>query len=233
MTNKTFQNLSKAKQERITRAAIAEFSEKGYAGASINALVDQLGIAKGSIFQYFGDKKGLFFFIFDKSTQLVKNKLRTIRDQTQDDDLFSRLEKSLLVGVSFLKEHPKIYQLYLHVLFGSNIPFRSEILISLRKYSYEYIRSLLTTAWKKGELRDDLNIEKACFIIDAIMDRFLQTHTIQYLDAGLGIHQADDQIVKVWIKELMEILRSGIGLDHTPNTKTAVKTSNIEIQPFP
>lgn len=213
-------------------AAIDEFSEKGYAGASINALVDNLGIAKGSIFQYFGDKKGLFFFIFNKSTEIVKNKLRVIRDQTQNDDLFSRLEKSLLVGVAFLKEHPRIYQLYLHVLFGSKIPFRDEILLSLRKYSYEYLHSLLETAVEKGELRKDLDIEKACFVIDAVMDRFLQTHIIKHLDAGIGIHQADDQIVRSWIKDLMEIIRIGIGYGNISSETALVTTrSNTEVGP--
>ena len=54
-TIKTFQNLSQTKQDRITVAAITEFSENGYTGASINSLVDTLGISKGSIFLYFGD----------------------------------------------------------------------------------------------------------------------------------------------------------------------------------
>lgn len=103
---KTFQNLSQSKQDRITQAAISEFSEKGYTGASINALVENLGIAKGSIFQYFGDKKGLFLFIFDKSTELVKRRLKIIRDQNTEDNLFSRLEKTLYAGVNFLKIIP-------------------------------------------------------------------------------------------------------------------------------
>ncbi|MFZ5571264.1 MAG: TetR/AcrR family transcriptional regulator [Thermodesulfobacteriota bacterium] len=210
-TKKTFQNLSPSKQDRITLAAIEEFSEKGYAGASINALVDHLGIAKGSIFQYFGDKKGLFYFIFDTCTEMVKARLRIIRDQTRDDQLFSRLEKSLTAGVAFLSEHPRIYKLYLQVLFGSKIPFRDEILLSLRKYSHEYLHSLLESARDKGELRENLDMDKACFVIDAIMDRFLQAHMIRHLDAGVGLHQADDPLIQVWIAELMEIIRHGIG----------------------
>jgi len=208
---KTFQNLSQNKQDRITQAAIQEFSEKGYSGASINALVENLGIAKGSIFQYFGDKKSLFMFIFDKSTEMVKGRLRIIRDQTTEDDLFSRLEKTLYAGVFFLKDHPRIYKLYLKVLFDSKIPFRNEILLSLRNYSFEYLRSLLETAQKNGELREDLDLDKACFILDAVMDRFLQTQTILHLDAGLGIYQADKNKIKSWITDIVEIINIGIG----------------------
>ncbi len=207
----TFQNLSKAKQDRITEAAINEFSEKGYAGASINALVESLGIAKGSIFQYFGDKKGLFLFIFNKSTELVKERLRVIRDQTKNDTLLSRLEQSLNAGVYFIQDHPLIHKLYLKVLYDSRIPFRDEILLSLRSYSFEYLRSLLDTAKEKGELREDLDLDKACFVLDAVLDRFLQTQTIRHLDAELGVYKADESVIASWIHDIVEMINIGIG----------------------
>lgn len=208
---KTFQNLSTSKQEKITTAAVREFSEKGYAGASINALVERIGIAKGSIFQYFGSKKGLFLFIFNQSTELVKERLRSIRDETRDEPLFERLEKSLMAGITFLSQHPLIYKLYLNVLFGSKIPYRDEILLSLREYSHEYLRSLLEVARERKELNPNVDIDKACFVLDAVMDRFLQTHVIQHLDAGVGLYHADEVTVRTWLHDLMTILKTGIG----------------------
>ena len=211
ISNKTFQNLPKDKQDRITKAAVLEFSEKGYSSASINTLVDKLGIAKGSIFQYFGDKKGLFLFIFTRTTDLVKNRLRIIRDNTDDVEIFSRLEKTLWAGINFLKDHPLIYRLYLNVLFDSKIPFRDEILLSLRQYSYGYLRTLLAEAKAKGELRHNLDVDKACFILDAIMDRFIQTHTVRHLDSDLGIYNADEKTINSWITAMIDIIKNGIG----------------------
>lgn len=219
---KTFRNLSKTKQDRITEAAITEFSEKGYTGASINSLVESLGIAKGSIFQYFGDKKGLFLFIFNKSTELVKERLRVIRDQTTNDTLFSRLEKTLNAGVSFIQDHPLIYKLYMKVLYDAKIPFRDEILLSLRIYSFQYLRSLLETAGENGELRENIDLDKACFVLDAVMDRFLQTQTIRHLDAELGIYKADDAVIRSWIRDLVEMINIGIGVP--PETDNSLKT---------
>lgn len=209
---KTFRNLSKEKRDRITRIAVEEFSEKGYQGASINSIVDRLGIAKGSIFQYFGDKKGLFLFVFDKSMEMVKDYLREVRDQTMDEDLFSRLEKTLFAGVLFIKKHPLLYELYLKILFQSKIPFRNEILLSLREYSLEYLRSLLETAKKRGELRDEIDLDMASFILDAVMDRFLQAQTILHLDAGLGLYNVNEDNARHWIESLVDIMRLGIGL---------------------
>ncbi|MBU4012291.1 MAG: TetR/AcrR family transcriptional regulator [Proteobacteria bacterium] len=208
---KTFQNLTKVKQDRIVQVAVEEFSEKGYAGASINSLVDRLGIAKGSIFQYFGDKKGLFLFVFNKSIDMIKDDLREIRDRPTNEDFFTRLEKIFQAGVIFLKEHPLIYKLYLKALFESEIPFRNDILLSLRKNSLDYISSLLETAKEKGEIRNDIDIAKASFVVDAIIDRFLQSQTVLHLDAGLGLFKCREEDIKAWIEGLVDIIRFGIG----------------------
>jgi AcrR family transcriptional regulator len=208
---KTFRNLSRGKQERITNIAIDEFSEKGFYGTSINAIVQRLGIAKGSIFQYFGDKHGLFRFVFNTSMEQVKHYLKTVRNETIEDDLFLRLEKTLLAGVTFIQQHPSIYKLYLKILFEPEIPYRREMLLSLREYSLEYIQSLLETAQERAEIRAEINLGQAAFMIDAVMDRFLQARTIAHLDAGVGIYGADLHDIHRRVSALIDMIRKGMG----------------------
>ncbi|BCS95924.1 TetR family transcriptional regulator [Desulfoluna limicola] len=208
--NPTFLNLPEEKKRRIEGAAADEFSDNGYRSASINAIVSKVGIAKGSIFQYFGDKKGLFLFIFGQSVEKVKAYLKEVRDATADAPLSIRLEETLKAGVDFTRKHPVIYRLYVRTLAEKEIPFRSEILTSIRRYSLEYLGSLLETARDKGELRDGVNLEAACFIIDASMDRFLQALTLPHMDGGLGIHNADEDELNRRIKALCNSLLSGV-----------------------
>lgn len=206
----TFQKLSPEKQARITRVALEEFSEKGYQGTSINHLVRRLGIAKGSIFQYFGDKKGLFFFVFGQAMNMVKGYLRTVRDETVEEDVFSRMEKTMRAGVRFINEHPGLYALYLKMMFEASIPMRNEILLSLRENSLDYLKSLLEEGRKRGELRADLDLDKISFMLDAVMDRFLQAQTIPHLDGGLGLYGVDEAKAEAWILDMVEFIRKGI-----------------------
>lgn len=208
---KTFTNLDREKQDRILRVAVEEFGEKGYARASINAMVRRLGIAKGSIFQYFGDKEGLFRFAFSTATEMVKDYLRTVRDRTADDDLFTRLEATLLAGVLFLRKHPVVYRLYLRTLLENQLPYREIALSSLREYSLKYLRSLLEAAAERGEVREGLDIDQAAFVLDAVMDRFLQAQTVRHLDAGLGLHDCSEERARRWVRQLVDVLRRGIG----------------------
>lgn len=207
---KTFQKLPQQKQASIINVALTEFADKGYQSASINSMVQQIGIAKGSIYQYFGDKSELFLYVFSTSMELVKNYLREIRETTQNKPIENRLEKTLLGGVQFIKENPVVYRLYIKILSESSMPFREEILQSLKQYSYDYIDSLLTDAKNNGELSYDTDITRTGFIIDAVMDRFLLSRAVKENDFNLGIYDAEDDLIKEWVSTLVSLLCNGI-----------------------
>ena len=103
----TFLNLPEAKQARIIEAALAEFADKGYPQASLNVIVARSGIAKGSLYQYFTDKTGIFLYIFDFAISLVRRILVQVKESTREEDFFTRLEKSLLAGVAFISSIPR------------------------------------------------------------------------------------------------------------------------------
>ncbi|NLY51524.1 MAG: TetR/AcrR family transcriptional regulator, partial [Firmicutes bacterium] len=63
MPKDTFFNLPEDKRQRIIDAAIDEFAHRSFHDARITAIVDAAGIAKGSFYQYFEDKKDLFKYI--------------------------------------------------------------------------------------------------------------------------------------------------------------------------
>src|SRR6202451_4764326 len=56
-----------AKRARIVEVAIRHFAERGYSAARVEDIAAQLGIAKGSVFQHFKSKDGLFFEAYKKA----------------------------------------------------------------------------------------------------------------------------------------------------------------------
>jgi AcrR family transcriptional regulator len=205
-----FHNLPEEKRERILSVASEEFSQKGYAGASINSIVGRLGIAKGSLFQYFGTKDGLFRFVFSRALERVKDNLRDVRDNARRKDLASRLNDTLLAGAWFIRRQPLLYRLYLQLLTDDTIPFRKDMLLALRKYSLEYIRSLLEDARQRGELADHVDLNRAAFMLDAVMDRFLQAQAVPHMDAGLGLFGGDMSGIQDWITDLVQMIQKGV-----------------------
>ena len=72
MPKDTFFNLAEEKRNRIISAAISEFAANQYEVASISKIVKQASIAKGSFYQYFEDKKDLYFYIIEVASQKKK-----------------------------------------------------------------------------------------------------------------------------------------------------------------
>jgi AcrR family transcriptional regulator len=52
----------------LLEAAVQEFADKGFAGARINVIAERAGVNKERIYQYYGDKDGLFSAVL--STEL-------------------------------------------------------------------------------------------------------------------------------------------------------------------
>ena len=65
MPNKTFFNLPKDKQVKIINASKIEFSKYSFYDASINRIIKEAEISRGSFYQYFTNKEDLFIFILD------------------------------------------------------------------------------------------------------------------------------------------------------------------------
>ncbi|MGD9910174.1 MAG: TetR/AcrR family transcriptional regulator [Candidatus Izemoplasmatales bacterium] len=73
MPTQTFFNLPKEKQNSIHLAAMNEFSKVEFSKASINQIIKDAGIPRGSFYMYFEDKYDLFNFCI----QAMMDELRT------------------------------------------------------------------------------------------------------------------------------------------------------------
>lgn len=209
-TSNTFQNLPTDKQERILDGALSEFADKGYARASLNSLVAALGIAKGSIFQYFRDKAGLFSHVFDFAVDLVKNHLRDVRDQTRGRDVFTRIQLSLMAGLDLIERNPRLFKLYLKIMFEGDIPFRAQLLQSILLFGRDYIMDLLREGIEAGELDPELDLELAAFVVEAVLERFLVASAVEHMDPDLGIFAADRAEAEKRAMQIVTLLKKGL-----------------------
>lgn len=65
MPTQTFFRLPEEKRARLTEAAWKEFTSVRFADASINRIVREARIPRGSFYQYFGGKEDVFFLLLD------------------------------------------------------------------------------------------------------------------------------------------------------------------------
>ncbi len=201
----TFRNLPKAKRLRVLEAAEREFAEQGFAGASMNRLAAGLGIAKGSLFKYFGSKEGCFRAVFDQGVADFARCMRAARaDALEHEPFLLRLERLVLAALLFVAENPDIYRIYLKMRVQEDFPLRTDVLHEVRANVHRLLAPLLVAARDRGELRPDLDVDTAVFVLDAVLDRFLQEHAFP---PGAGTDPEEE------FHKLITLLRRGLGAE--------------------
>lgn len=169
----TFKNLPEDKRQRVLEEAGEEFAASGYQGASMNRLTSRLGIAKGSLFKYFGSKEGCFRAVFDFAVERFASRMRETRN-TSSGDFFQTLDSLLAAATYFASKHPSIYRIYLKMLFNEDFPMRTTVLAEVRANVRKLLMPLLEKARDREEIRPDIDLDVAVFCIDAVLDRYLQ-----------------------------------------------------------
>ena len=72
MPSSTFFNLPEAKRQRLLDAAWQEFTTVSYMDASINKIIQNAEISRGSFYQYFSGKQDLFAYLLQTLVQSAK-----------------------------------------------------------------------------------------------------------------------------------------------------------------
>jgi hypothetical protein len=97
------------------------------------------------------------------------------------------------------------------MIFQEDFPLRTEFLQQVHLFSAEYLRPLVEAGIARGDLRPDTDMEMAVFMLDALMDRFLQAYCVPFLDAGANIYQASGDELEHKVDRFINLLRLGMG----------------------
>lgn len=207
----TFRNLSEEKRQRIVRETVREFAAQGFQKASLNAIVARLGIAKGSLYQYFDNKETLFLYVFDQFTGLVKGTLaEVVATSFRQTDFYAQIRSVAEAGITLIDRHPEFYEIYLKLLFEQAVPRREELIAKVRLFSRDYFGPLCEDGRRRGQVRRDLPIEIIVFVLDATLDRFLQGYAKSYLDGGLALAGKSRRELNEKVEAIIDVLRDGL-----------------------
>jgi len=171
MPRQTFFNLPDEKRQAFLSAAIDEFAENDYEGASISRLVAKLGIAKGSFYQYFDDKLDLYFFLIDF---VMKERMDFIHKQSGNEnksDYFLYIQELLESGIQYDVVYPKHGQLLYRTLYGNGL-LQNESIDRFKASLLDYQREIIALGISMGKIDPELDPELIAQFLNAIMVDF-------------------------------------------------------------
>mgnify|MGYP003388721409 FL=1 len=203
-TNK-FEQLPEEKQSRIVDASISEFAEKDYETASMNTVVNQAGISKGSLFNYFKTKSVLYDHIYQIALGEVKLYLRDVRDETIDLSFENRLSKVVDSGVLFIMEHPRLARIYFRLVYSGDSPNREKIVNELQAMSDDYLGNIIQDAMDRNELNPNLDKSQSVFFLDAVLNRFLKEYHLVMNQRSQDTFDKEE-----WVKGITKLFTKGL-----------------------
>lgn len=146
----------------IFEAAVAVFSEKGFARATMDEIAKRAGIAKGTIYYNYRSKKALFLSLIEEGIERLETAVK--REISRKEDVLSRLEALIGAQLSFFEEHKDYCKILLSEVWGLGNRWEKQV-ERLRSGYISIIKDLLQKGQAEGVIRKNLEIDTAAVAV--------------------------------------------------------------------
>jgi TetR/AcrR family transcriptional regulator len=207
---------SQAKRLRILEAAMRRFAESGYHATRIEDIATELSIAKGSVFQHFGNKEGLFLAAYKKAVSSLPAYLDAPPPVTCRG-FFETLRYWLERTDRLVRENWIPYRISLLGNYGTDLRLRQEINRFLRDRDPYGTAAFVRMGVERGEVRGDIDEQMIVSMIEWTVERFQDALLTEELDPGLFSRQGNrPEKTAARIAQFLELLRSAIATGAAP-----------------
>lgn len=165
LPKQTFFNLSEEKRQTIVDVAVEEFAEYGFESASINRIVVNSGISKGSFYQYFEDKMDVFHHLLDV---ISNEKMEFFKDKhppNMGQGVFEYFHWAMKLGMEFNSSNPRMVQAISRVLFVEGL-YYGKLFEEYQKKTTDALTAMIKQAMKLGEVDPSIDIEMAVMVME-------------------------------------------------------------------
>ena len=202
-------NVGKIRQHNetlILRAAEEEFAEKGFAGASINAIANRAGLPKANIHYYFKNKMGLYVAVLSNIIDLWDETLGSI---SVDDDPADVLPNYIRRKIAFSQEYPMASRIFAsEIISGAH---NMKAYFSDDYHGWFSGRVAVFQQWMdEGKLDAEITPEHLLFMIWSTTQHYAD-FAVQ-IAAALNKSSPDDEDFKAAQKTLTHIILKGCGV---------------------
>lgn len=215
MPTQTFWNLEQAKRERLVAIATEEFAAHDYDSASITRIVARAGIAKGSLYQYFADKRDLFMYLVELSNRKRLEYVQREAPPAPDVPFWQLLRWQVGASTRAALAYPLLTQVFLRAV-RSRLPFRDELLDGMQRLALEHWRGFVARGIEQGAVDASIDPELAAVLLNATFAE-LGAHILRQLGVGdaqlhtLDVARFETPEVERMFDAVIGMLERGLG----------------------
>lgn len=216
MPKDTFLNLPPDKRQRIIDYALEEFAKYDYNTASVSRIVENLGISKGSMYQYFENKKDLYLYLINLVSDEKLNHISKSIDP-EEKDFFEMYKQINLIATQFDLSHINYSRLLYNAIRETNNDELGDISSQIMRRSDEFIKNFIYQAQLDGQIRKDVDLDLLAFLVsrisielaDYISHKFNFSYSKIVLE-GNGSLPIDEEDIKKVLDDLIKFYKTGL-----------------------
>ncbi len=207
MPTVTWARLDPVRRAAVVEAAESEFSEHGFSQGSLNVIARRGGVAKGSLFQYFADKRDLYTFIVEGASERVRSHIEArIRELDPSRPIFDFLTELLDVWVAYFAEHPRERSLHAAATLEVDIDARISVRGVIHRHYLEILRPLVRDAYVRGDLRETADTDALLSLLLLIFPHLALAPFVRGMDPILGLDEPTPEQPGLVVRRLVAVL---------------------------
>ncbi|OBJ51439.1 TetR/AcrR family transcriptional regulator [Mycobacterium sp. 1423905.2] len=229
MPTVTWARLDPARRAAIVEAAEAEFGAHGFSQGSLNVIARRAGVAKGSLFQYFADKRDFYAYITDIASLRIRAYVEDIiRTLDPNRPFFEFLTDLLDAWVAYYAEHPRERALHAAVTLEVDTEARISVRSVSHRHYLEVLRPLVRDAMTRGDLRPDSDTDALLSLLLLIFPHLALAPYMRGLDPILGLDEPTPEQPALAVRRLVAVLSAAFSPSPQPTSNPA-RTRSEEV----
>ncbi len=204
MPKETFFNLPEEKRDLIITVVIDEFAAYNFERASVNRIVSKAGISKGSLYQYFEDKKDIYFYLLGLITAEKMKYVSPVMQNPDAHDIYTVIRELYVSGIRFVLDKPQYGEIGKRFMEIKDSAIYNEVMGENMPAANQYFEILLEKAVANGEIRKSVDIKMFAYLIGAMNTQLIEYYTVYVTD------EFDEKILET-VDTFIDFLKNGIG----------------------
>ncbi len=183
----------------LFRAALNAFSQQSFEAASLNDIIRNAGLNKGSFYYRFYDKMDLYLSLLYRLGMEKLELFRQYDDENAACDFFESVKKKALLGLRFARMEPR-YHAFSRRIRAEDAALRNTIWECFGGTTQDVLTDMIESGKASGRLRKDISTQLAADVFSTLLER---------IDLMIS-PDTDDETIIAQVEELITVLRDGI-----------------------
>lgn len=192
-------------KKKLINAALDEFMENSFDNASLNNILKNAKLSKGTFYYHFSDKKDLYLYIVELVAEEKKKYLQqvSLNENIDPSNIFELFNMQVRYALDFAKSNIKYYKFGQLILKEENEEIKKALKLKISAQATDYLGPLMDNAYKKGYIREDIPKDFSTKIFSYMFSNFYEL-----FEDAIDLDNYDKAAEE--LDYLIEILKNGL-----------------------